>query len=115
MSATSVSLRGRMLSLEEPVLMGIVNATPDSFSDVQRPKALDELVELAERLAEDGAELIDVGGESGRTDRPVVAVDEEIARVLPLVERLVEAGLAVSVDTWRAPGGAGGAGRRARQ
>ena len=103
MSATSVSLRGRMLSVEEPVLMGIVNATPDSFSDVQRPKALDELVGLAERLAEDGAELIDVGGESGRTDRPVVAVDEEIARVLPLVERLVVAGLAVSVDTWRAP------------
>ena len=53
----SVSLRGRALSVEEPVLMGIVNATPDSFSDVQRPKRLDELVELALRLGAEGAEL----------------------------------------------------------
>ena len=72
-SADRLSLRGGVLALEQPVLMGIVNATPDSFSDVQRPKELDELVELAERLAADGAEIIDVGGESGRTDRPVVA------------------------------------------
>ena len=103
MSNGFVALRGRALSVEEPVLMGIVNATPDSFSDVQRPKRLDELVELAEGLAADGAELIDVGGESGRTDRPAVPVAEEIDRVVPLVERLAEAGMAVSVDTWRAP------------
>jgi dihydropteroate synthase len=101
-SADSVVMRGRRLSLGEPVLMGIVNATPDSFSDEQRPKALDELVELAEQLSADGAELIDVGGESGRTDRPAVPVGEEIARVVPLVERLADLGLAVSVDTWRA-------------
>ena len=60
-------------------------------------------MELAERLTAEGAELIDVGGESGRTDRPAVPVDEEIARVVPLVERLAERGLTVSVDTWRAP------------
>jgi len=102
-SSNSLALRGRTLSLEEPVLMGIVNATPDSFSDAQRPKTLNELVGLAERLTEEGAELIDVGGESGRTDRPAVPVDEEIVRVVPLVERLADAGLTVSVDTWRAP------------
>jgi dihydropteroate synthase len=102
-SAATLSLRGRTLDLERPALMGIVNATPDSFSDVQGPKELGELVELAERLSDDGAELIDVGGESGRTDRPMVPVGEEIARVVPLAERLAELGLMVSVDTWRAP------------
>jgi dihydropteroate synthase len=86
-----------------PVLMGIVNATPDSFSDPQGDKPLDELVEHAQQLVEDGAEIVDVGGESGRTDRPAVPVEEEIARVAPLIERLAADGLTVSVDTWRAP------------
>jgi dihydropteroate synthase len=86
-----------------PLLMGIVNATPDSFSDPQGEKPLDELVEQAQRLVEDGAEIVDVGGESGRTDRPAVPVEEEIARVAPLIERLAADGLTVSVDTWRAP------------
>jgi dihydropteroate synthase len=96
-------LRGELLSLEEPVLMGIVNATSDSFSDEQRPKRVDELVERAERLVGEGAGLVDVGGESGRTDRPAVPVEEEIRRVVPVVERLAALGLRVSVDTWRAP------------
>jgi dihydropteroate synthase len=102
-SSGSLALRGRVIALERPVLMGIVNATPDSFSDEQRPKRLSELVALALDLAEEGAELIDVGGESGRTDRPVVPAEEEIGRVVPLVERLVAEGLSVSVDTWRGP------------
>jgi dihydropteroate synthase len=103
MSPPSVLLRGRTLTLVEPALMGIVNATPDSFSDAQRPKPLDELVARAEQLSAEGAELIDVGGESGRTDRPAVPAAEELARVVPLVERLAGAGLTVSVDTWRSP------------
>jgi dihydropteroate synthase len=86
-----------------PVLMGIVNATPDSFSDRQGEKSLDELAEGARRLAAAGAGLIDVGGESGRTDRPAVSVEEEITRVAPLIARLAREGLAVSVDTWRGP------------
>jgi dihydropteroate synthase len=83
--------------------MGIVNATPDSFSDPQGEKSLDGLVERAHQLAEDGAAIVDVGGESGRTDRPAVPVEEEIARVVPLIERLASDGLRVSADTWRAP------------
>ncbi len=82
--------------------MGIVNATPDSFSDRQGPKRLDALLGRALGLVDDGAAIVDVGGESGRTDRPAVSEDEEIARVVPLVERLVGEGVAVSVDTWRA-------------
>ena len=84
-------------------LMGIVNATPDSFSDPPGAKPLDELAARAHEQVEAGAAIVDVGGESGRTDRPAVPVEEEIARVVPLVERLASDGLTVSVDTWRAP------------
>ncbi|MGH2783591.1 MAG: dihydropteroate synthase [Thermoleophilaceae bacterium] len=80
--------------------MGVVNATPDSFSDRHGAKSLDELVALAHALE---ADIVDVGGESGRTDRPAIPVEEEIARVVPLVERLAADGLRLSVDTWRAP------------
>jgi dihydropteroate synthase len=85
------------------ILMGIVNATPDSFSDRQGAKSLDELAALARRQVEAGAAIVDVGGESGRTDREAVPVEEEIERVAPLVQRLAGDGLTVSVDTWRAP------------
>jgi dihydropteroate synthase len=96
-------LRDRTLRLHEPVLMGIVNATPDSFSDRQGRKPPAALVGRAMEHAAAGAALIDVGGESGRTDTEAVPVEEEIARVVPLVERLAGAGVTVSVDTWRAP------------
>jgi len=96
-------LRDRELDLSDPVLMGIVNATPDSFSDPQRPKGPDELAERGLRIAEEGAAIVDVGGESGRTDTEAVPVEEEIARVVPVVQRLAGRGALVSVDTWRGP------------
>jgi dihydropteroate synthase len=89
--------------LKQPLLMGIVNATPDSFSDRQGDKSVAELVERGRALAADGAAIIDVGGESGRTDREPAPVDVEAARVVPVVEALAADGLRVSVDTWRAP------------
>jgi dihydropteroate synthase len=89
--------------MSAPLLMGIVNATPDSFSDRQGEKRLEDLVEQAHRLVEQGAAIVDVGGESGRTDREAVPVEEEQARVVPLIERLAADGLSVSVDTWRGP------------
>jgi dihydropteroate synthase len=101
-----MKLRLREGSLELPpgrqLLMGIVNVSPDSFSDPGE-RDLEGLVELARRGTRAGAELIDVGGESGRTDREPVPVEKEIERVAPLVERLAAEGIAVSVDTWRAP------------
>ena len=83
-----------------PRLMGIVNANPDSFSD-PGARPLDQLVESALEQVEAGAELIDVGGESGVTHIAPVSADEERARVVPLVERLVAEGVTVSVDTWK--------------
>jgi dihydropteroate synthase len=99
----NLRLRDRTLELREPLLMGIVNATPDSVSDRQAEKEVAELAELALAQVAAGAGLVDVGGESGRTDTEAVPIDEELARVLPLVGRLADAGVAVSVDTWRAP------------
>jgi dihydropteroate synthase len=83
--------------------MGIVNATPDSFSDRQGEKSVAELVEHGRELAAAGAAIVDVGGESGRTDREATPVDVELERVVPVVQALAAEGLRVSVDTWRAP------------
>jgi dihydropteroate synthase len=95
-------LREHELDLSRPVLMGIVNATPDSFSDSQGPKSPEELAAWGARLLADGAAILDVGGESGRTDTEAVPVDTEIERVVPVVGRLAGDGAPVSVDTWRA-------------
>ena len=64
--------------------MGILNATPDSFSDEQRPKSPDELAKRGRELVGAGAAIVDVGGESGRTDTEAVPVEDEAARVVPL-------------------------------
>jgi dihydropteroate synthase len=83
--------------------MGIVNASPDSFSDARRLTTLDEQVEHALAQVAAGADLVDVGGESGVTYTERTDPAEEIARVVPLVARLVAEGVTVSVDTFKAP------------
>ena len=84
-----------------PLVMGILNATPDSFSDPGDHPDLEARVERGRLLLAGGADLLDVGGESGVTNRPPVAPDEEIERVAPLVERLASEGAVVSVDTYK--------------
>jgi dihydropteroate synthase len=98
-----VAAAGRTLALgTRPWLMGIVNASPDSFSDAGAYPDLGARVALGGELLAAGADILDVGGESGITLRPAVAVEEEIARVVPLVSRLVdELGAVVSVDTYK--------------
>jgi dihydropteroate synthase len=93
----------RVLELgERPWLMGIVNASPDSFSDGARHATLDPQVELASELLKAGADILDIGGESAATGRPPVPVQQEIERVVPLVERAAgELGAIVSVDTYK--------------
>ena len=87
---------------ERPWLMGIVNASPDSFSDAGTHRTLDDRVALAAELLEAGARVIDIGGESGVTGVPPVAAQEEISRVVPLIERVAgELGALVSVDTYK--------------
>ncbi len=83
-----------------PVLvMGIVNVTPDSFSDGGQHNSTPASLIHAERLAFEGAQILDIGGESTRPGAPVVSVDEEIARVLPVISALADRGYCVSVDT----------------
>jgi dihydropteroate synthase len=92
--------------LERPVMMGILNLTPDSFSDGGRYATPEAAISRAERLVEDGAAIIDLGGESTRPGRPEpVPVDEELRRVIPVVESLTERhpDLMLSVDTVKAP------------
>ena len=99
---TLLTARGPLQLGGRPWLMGIVNATPDSFSDGGVRRTLEERVQLAAQLLKDGADLIDVGGESGVTNRPPVSPDEEIERVVPLIERVAgELGAIVSVDTYK--------------
>ena len=97
-------LREQALELDggDPLLMGIVNANPDSFSDSVRLDTLDRQAEHALALVADGAAMVDVGGESGVTYTDVSGEDVEAQRVVPLVRRLVQNGVTVSVDTWKA-------------
>jgi dihydropteroate synthase len=84
------------------LIMGIVNATPDSFSDGGVAQTLEARVALARSLVSDGADLIDIGGESGVTNRPPISAEEEIERVVPLIEAVAgELGVRVSVDTYK--------------
>ncbi len=105
MSAPARRLRagGRVLELGgRPWLMGIVNASPDSFSDGGLRAGRDAQAELAAELMAAGADIVDIGGESASTGSPPVEVGEEIARVVPLVERVAgEFGALVSVDTYK--------------
>jgi dihydropteroate synthase len=100
-----VTAANRTLVLgERPWLMGIVNASPDSFSDGGRYGTLDRQLELARELLTAGADILDIGGESASTGSPPVEVAEEIERVAPLIERVVgELGAIVSVDTYKPP------------
>jgi dihydropteroate synthase len=97
------AIAGRTLALEHPILIGVVNVTPDSFSDGGRFTTVDRAVAQAERLVADGCELLDVGGESTRPGAVTVGEREEIARVAPVIEDLARRGLGpLSVDTRKA-------------
>ena len=89
-----------LLNLDRPLIMGIVNNTPDSFSDGGQHQGLDAL-RHAEQLLKDGADILDIGGESTRPGSPAVPLQEELRRVLPVVQEAVKMGVAISVDTYK--------------
>lgn len=91
---------GRILRFDRPQVMGIVNVTPDSFSDGGEHFGADAAIAHGLKLAGEGADILDVGGESTRPGAEAVAPEEELRRVLPVIERLAkETGLPISVDT----------------
>lgn len=92
----------RSLSLQRPLIMGILNVTPDSFSDGGRCNDPDRAFEKALQMEAEGADIIDIGGESTQPGAALVSSDEEIARIVPVIERLVGTlKCAISVDTWK--------------
>ena len=84
---------------KRPLVMGILNITPDSFSDGGRHHALEFAFEGAEQMVKDGVDIIDIGGESTRPGSPSVTVEEELRRVMPVIYALRELGVALSIDT----------------
>lgn len=100
----SWQLRDRLLTPgSPPLVMGIVNVTPDSFSDGGRFLAVDAAVNQARRVIDQGADLLDLGGESSRPGAQPVPLEEELARVLPVVRRLVgQISVPLSIDTSKA-------------
>jgi dihydropteroate synthase len=100
MSTARWQCRDRVLDLGQPVVMGVLNVTPDSFSDGGRFSDRDAALAQALRMVEDGAAIIDIGGESTRPGAEAASVDQELARVMPVIERLRrESAVFISIDT----------------
>jgi dihydropteroate synthase len=100
---STLRLRDRTVDVQagRPLIMGIVNAGADSFSDAARLDTLEGQVQRGLELVAEGADLVDVGAESGVTYTPAARAGDEAARVVPLVECLAAQGVSVSVDTWK--------------
>jgi len=89
------------IDLARPQVMGIVNVTPDSFSDGGRYDSMAAALRHCEQLLKEGADILDIGGESTRPGSPAVPLDEELSRVVPLVREAVTLGVPISVDTYK--------------
>lgn len=89
------------IDLVRPQVMGIVNVTPDSFSDGGRHCSTAAALRHCEQLLKEGADILDIGGESTRPGSPAVPLDEELSRVVPLVREAVALGVPISVDTYK--------------
>ena len=99
-TAPQLDCAGRILRLDRPQVMGIVNVTPDSFSDGGAHDTTDAAVAHALRLVEEGTDLLDIGGESTRPGAAEVEVEEELRRVVPVIERLAaQVAVPISIDT----------------
>ncbi|GGE36813.1 dihydropteroate synthase [Agaricicola taiwanensis] len=103
MSHRILRARDRIISLDRTLVMGVVNVTPDSFSDGGRYASHDAAEARALALAAEGADILDLGGESSRPGHMPVAAEEEIARVVPVIGRLAErTHVPLSIDSWKA-------------
>src|SRR3546814_5757909 len=99
---SSSLLCGRFeLSLERPLIMGIVNVTPDSFSDGAAHFETDAAIAHAHSLIEQGADMLDIGGESTRPGAEPVSEADELKRILPVLKGLADCGVPLSVDTFK--------------
>ena len=98
----TLNCKGKLLVIDKPLVMGIVNATPDSFYDQQLNKGLDGIITLADKMISEGADILDIGGQSTRPGSERVSAEEEMERVLPVIQLLIEKypGCKLSIDTY---------------
>jgi dihydropteroate synthase len=97
-----INCKGKLLNLDTPVVMGIINATPDSFYQGHLQYGLDEIGALAARMISEGASILDIGGQSTRPGSERISVQEETDRVIPVIERIhkYHPGMILSIDTY---------------
>ncbi len=98
----TLNCRGKILTIERPLVMGILNATPDSFYEGHLTKSADEVAGVVKKMVEDGADIIDVGGQSTRPGSERINAKEEIKRVLPVIELVKKKfpETVISIDTY---------------
>lgn len=97
----TLNCNGRLLSLHQPIVMGIINATPDSFYGGSRISGVDEALQMAEQQLEEGAAILDIGGMSSRPGAQVITVEEELSRIIPIISSIKKEfpETIISVDT----------------
>lgn len=100
----TLNCKGKLLTLEKPIVMGIINVTPDSFYTGSRQQTIDSLLKHAEKMLQEGAVILDIGGQSTRPGAEQINIEEEKKRVLPAIEALYRhfSNAILSIDTYRA-------------
>lgn len=103
-SCQSINIKGKLLTFEKPIIMGILNVTPDSFFDGGQHNSLENALRRAEHMVNDGVDIIDIGAYSSRPGAPLISSQEEIDRALPVIESIVKEhpNIPLSIDTFRA-------------
>ena len=98
----TLNCKGRLLVIDKPLVMGVINATPDSFYGGSRLDGVDEIVAKAEKMLNEGADIIDIGGQSTRPGSELISADEEIGRVVPAVKAIANKfpEVFISIDTF---------------
>jgi dihydropteroate synthase len=100
----SINIKGSLMTFEKPIIMGILNVTPDSFFDGGKHNSLENAIEHAAQMVNDGVDIIDVGAYSSRPGAPMISSQEEIDRAIPIIEALLKEfpQIPLSIDTFRA-------------
>ncbi len=98
----TLNCKGRLIKIEEPVVMGILNTTPDSFHAASRTKSVDDAIEKAKQMLDAGATILDIGAQSTRPGSENLGADTELERIIPVIEAISKAfpEAIISVDTF---------------
>lgn len=101
----TLATHGKLLQLDTPIIMGILNATPDSFYNQGKDSDVDGLLRTAHRMVSEGAQILDIGGASTKPGQPIIAIQQELDNIIPVIESVRAAfpHIWISVDTYHAP------------